>query len=56
MGSNNSPKKVLSRLIHRGDDYFKLLPEDEIELWRPKLMEHIEKCQHPICKQFRENE
>ncbi len=55
MGSNNSPKKVLSRLIHRGSDYFRYIPEIDMELWKPKIMEHIEKCQHPLCKSYKEN-
>lgn len=48
MTTNNSPAKVLSRLVH--SDYFDNISPMYMELWTPKIEEHKLKCQHPKCK------
>lgn len=48
---SNNPNHVLSRLLHRGD-YFPHITEDEINLWKPKIMNHVLKCKHPFCVEF----
>ena len=52
MKSDNSPKKVVSRLFHNSD-YFETLSNYSLKYWIPKLQEHIEKCQHLKCTEFR---
>lgn len=51
MNSNNSTAKVLSRILHRDEpcDYFINVSEYEMNLWKPKILKHIEKCHHPNC-------
>lgn len=47
MTSNNSPKSVLSRLIH--SDYFDNITDREYNLFIIKIHDHVMKCQHPKC-------
>lgn len=47
MTSNNSPKNVMSRLIH--SDYFNNIIPMYMKSFQPKIDEHIAKCHHPKC-------
>ncbi len=47
MVTNNSPRKVLSRLIH--SDYFDTICEYQMKYWQPLIDEHKIKCKHPNC-------
>ena len=53
---SNSPRHVLARLLHREDmgDYFKNIPEIDMKLWKPKILEHLQKCRHENCSNLRE--
>jgi hypothetical protein len=50
--SNNSPQKIVSRLLH-DSDYFETLSNYSLGDFIPKLENHIEKCQHPKCISFK---
>lgn len=49
----NSPDKIIHRLIH--DDYFKNVPQSEMELWIPKISIHVITCQNNKCKELRKD-
>ncbi len=48
LNTNNSPRKVLSRLIH--SDYFDTICEYQMEEWQSLIDEHKLKCRHPNCR------
>lgn len=50
---SNSPKNVLSRLIH--SDYFDNIIPMYMKDFQPKIDEHRLKCMHPICVKFRDD-
>lgn len=53
MVTDNSPTKVISRLIHRDEaDYFKNLGEEHLKSFASSIMNHVKRCQHPFCKEF----
>jgi hypothetical protein len=47
--SDNSPAKVVSRLLHN-TDYFESLSEYHLKEWQSAIYKHKLKCQHPKCK------
>ena len=47
--SDNSPAKVVSRLIHN-TDYFESLSPYHLKEWQDAIYNHKLKCQHPKCK------
>ena len=47
MTSNNSPRKVVSRLIHNG--YFKIYSPEMLKPWNDIILNHVKKCKHPNC-------
>jgi hypothetical protein len=50
MKSNNSPRKVVSRLLHN-TDYFKCIsPGIYDEEWKDIITEHKVKCRHEKCE------
>jgi len=51
--SNNSPEKVLSRLIH--SDYFDLITPYGMKYFQPKIDKHMDKCKHPKCVQKKDD-
>jgi len=45
--SSNSPKNVVSRLIH--SDYFDCFSNEMLKEWVDIIDEHKSKCRHPKC-------
>ena len=47
--------QIIGKLLHREDmaDYFQNIPEIDMKLWRPKIVEHLKKCMHPNCTELR---